>query len=292
MELLINSNNKFQYLKSDYFLQKLFGNLHKKNLLQIIKYNKAIQQRIKISINDYKEFSEIYSSIEMEIIPLINKYGKFINIKEEENRKYYHIYFNDNTDEEIKSLYLKSGDNVSKINVVIDYQVKSFEELFSECEYIESIKFKKIYRKNIENICKMFSYCTYIKEIDFSNFNPNNLTEIYSLFFDCKSLTKINISNFNTINIKSMYSLFYGCSSLVELNLSNFNTQNVTSMNGMFSGCISLKEINLTNFNTNNVTDMYSMFSGCKSLKTLNLSNFNTEKVTDMGNMFYYCYSL
>ena len=90
---LINSNNKLRNIKSDYFIQKFFDNIHKRISLEIIKYNKSIQKRINININDYKEYSEKYSSIEIEIKPMENKYGTFINIEEDE--KYYHIYFND-----------------------------------------------------------------------------------------------------------------------------------------------------------------------------------------------------
>ena len=57
----------FKKLKSDYFLQKLFNNLSKKKSLDVIKYNKNIKDRLNISIKDYKEYSEIYSSIEIEI---------------------------------------------------------------------------------------------------------------------------------------------------------------------------------------------------------------------------------
>ena len=103
----IESKNIFKNLKNDYFLQKLFHNLLKKKSLDIIKYNKIIKERINISIKDYKEFSEIYSSIEIEIKPVNNKYGNFINM----NDKYYHIYLNDNK-EEIKRNYLNENDNV------------------------------------------------------------------------------------------------------------------------------------------------------------------------------------
>ena len=55
-----NTKIKYKHIlkksKSDYFLQKLFGNLNKKTLLDIIKYNKNIKERIKININDYKEY--------------------------------------------------------------------------------------------------------------------------------------------------------------------------------------------------------------------------------------------
>ena len=47
----------------------------------MIKYNKNIKKRIDININEYKEYLEIYSSIEIEIKPTNNKYGQFINIK-------------------------------------------------------------------------------------------------------------------------------------------------------------------------------------------------------------------
>ena len=69
----IESKDIFKNLKNDYFLQKLFHNLLKKKSLNIIKYNKNIRKRINISIKDYKEYSEIYSSIEIELKPVNNK---------------------------------------------------------------------------------------------------------------------------------------------------------------------------------------------------------------------------
>ena len=129
----IESKNLLKNLKNDYFLQKIFNNLLKKKSLDIIKYNKNIKERMNISIKDYKEYSEIYSSIEIEIKPVKNEYGKFINMNE--NEIYYHIYFNDNK-EEIKRNYFNKNDNVSKIKIIIDYQVKSFLNLFFDCKCI------------------------------------------------------------------------------------------------------------------------------------------------------------
>ena len=51
--------------------------------LETIRYNKSIQERINININHYKAFSEEYSSIELDIIPVKGEYGEFINIDEE-----------------------------------------------------------------------------------------------------------------------------------------------------------------------------------------------------------------
>ena len=100
----------------------------KKKSLHIIKCNKNIKKRINIRNKDYKEYSEIYSSIEIEIKLAKDKYGKFININKE-NEKYYHIYFNNNK-EEIKRNYLDENDNVEKLKIIIDYQVKSFNNYF------------------------------------------------------------------------------------------------------------------------------------------------------------------
>ena len=58
----------------------MFNNLHKKNSLEIVKYNKKIKGRLNLNINDYKEYCETYSSVEIELVPIFNKFSKFINI--------------------------------------------------------------------------------------------------------------------------------------------------------------------------------------------------------------------
>ena len=141
---LINSDNILQNLKSDYFIQKFFDYIQKRRILKTIRYNKSIQKRININIIHYKEYSEKYSSIEIEIKPMENKYGSFINIKKEEEQ-YYHIYYNDNKNEQIKSASLNENDKISKINIFIDYQVESFNKLFYNCKCIGSICFKKFH---------------------------------------------------------------------------------------------------------------------------------------------------
>jgi len=281
------SKNIFKNLKNDYFLRNVFNNLLEKRSLDIIKYNKYIKDRINISIKDYKEYSEIYSPIEIEIKPANNQFGNFININEE-NEKYYHIYFNNNK-QEIKRNYLNENEKVEKLKIIIDYQVKSLKELFNNCGCIECIYFKKFYRNNINDMRLMFFGCFSLKELNVSNFNTNNVTNMEYMFSDCSSLTELNLSNFNTNNVTNMENIFEDCSSLTELNLSNFNTNNVINMRGMFIGCSSLKELNLPNFNTNKVTNMSGIFKGCYSLKELNLPNFNTNNVINIDGMFYGC---
>ena len=144
-------------LKSDYFLQKLYDTMPKKKKLEIVNYNKRIQTRLNLSVKDYKEYSKAYSSIELELVPAKGKLGEFINI-DENDKLYFHIYFNDNK-EEIKNkyrinktegmtkheYYIEEEDKVTKIKIIIDYQVKSFQKLFYGCECIESINFKKFF---------------------------------------------------------------------------------------------------------------------------------------------------
>ena len=60
--------------------------------------DKKIQNRLNITIDNYKKYREKFSQIEIEIIPIKNKNGRFINIKEEDE-SYYHIYFDEGKEE-------------------------------------------------------------------------------------------------------------------------------------------------------------------------------------------------
>ena len=156
------SKNIFENLKSNFFMRKILEYLTKKKSLEIVKYNKNIQKRINLNIFDYIEYTEKYSSIEIEIKLGKNKYGTFIKFKEE-NRLYFHIYFNNNKEEEIKRNYVMENENIQMINIIIEYQVNSFFELFYFCNSIESICFNKFFRNNINDMSKMFYNCTSLK---------------------------------------------------------------------------------------------------------------------------------
>ena len=300
-------------LKSKLILQKIFGHMKKPKSLEFMKYNKKIQKRLNLDFKFYKYYSQHNSSIEIELMISDDKYGIFINITD---KNYYHIYF-DNSEEEIKRNYLNENEKVKSIKIIIDYQVISFKELFSNCTCISSIFFKKFYRINITNMSYMFFNCSSLKElnlsniktnvkdmshmcyhcsslkkINFSNFNTNNVRNMRGMFSECSSLKELNLTDFITKNVTDMRYMFYDCSSLTEINLSSFNINNVTDIGYMFYNCSSLKELNLSNFNTNNVADMSYMFSGCSSIKKLNLPNFNTNNVINMSYMFYNCSSL
>ena len=283
-------NNLFKKLGSKWLLKEIFDNLQNNKSLEIIKYNKNIQERLEIGINDYKNE---YLKTEIEIFP--KKYRgkkqiKIINIPNEVSKSHYHIYFNNNLTE-TKKTYFTGSDNISKIRIILDNEFNSFNGLFFYCRHIEKINFKKFNRKDIIDMSEMFSFCSILKEINFNNFNTNNVKYMNSMFFKCVSLEKLDLSNFNTNNVTTMRRMFHYCKSLKELNLSNFNTNNVVDMSYMFCDCRSLKELNLSNFNTNKLKDIGLMFCGCSSLEELNLSNFNTNNVTSMIGPFSGCSS-
>ena len=156
----IKSRYNFENLKSSYFLKRIFNYLKKSKYLDIIKYNKKLQIRLNLNINDYKEYSQLYSQIEIELNIVNNKYHnkQFINIFDDINLKYYHIYFDD-SNEEIKRTKMNDYTEAKVIKIIIDYQIKSFKSLFSSCNCIREIHFKKFFRINITNMDAMFYGC-------------------------------------------------------------------------------------------------------------------------------------
>ena len=84
----------FENLKSDYIFKEIVDYMKKPKSLDLIKMNKALQKRLKLGINDYKDFCQLYTPIEIELKPIENKHGFFIKFEQKE-KEYYHIYFDD-----------------------------------------------------------------------------------------------------------------------------------------------------------------------------------------------------
>ena len=102
------------------------------------------------------------------------EYHEFININKED-KKYFHIFFNDNKNKEIENISLHRNDNVSKISIIMDCQIKSFSKLFYQCGCIEFIEFKKFCRNNITDMSYMFDVCSSLEELNLNNFNTDNV---------------------------------------------------------------------------------------------------------------------
>ena len=288
---IVKTNNLFERLNCDYILRYIFEQLKEKKNLKLVRHNKALQERLEITLNEYKKYK---NRIEIIITPIPIedlKEGKNIFININENKSFYHIYFN-NGREEAKRNYITKEDKVTKIRVLLECGIKSLEELFKGCICVKAINFIKFKRNDITNMSKMFCDCTSLLFLDVSNFITYRVTNMSSMFFDCRNLMELDIINFKTFNVYDMSNMFYGCQSLTNLNLFNFNTSNVRNMYRMFFGCKLLQFLNISNFDTSNVNNMSHMFFGCQSLKRLNVSNFNTLNVTNMSYMFYGCQSL
>ena len=72
---------------------------------------------------DINTYSHLYYDIMIELEPAC-EYGNIINTYDK-NLSYFHIYFND-SEEEKKSFIWLEKDKIKKINLIIDYEVKSF----------------------------------------------------------------------------------------------------------------------------------------------------------------------
>ena len=278
-------------VKSAYTLIQIFDQIPLYDTLQIIRFNKKLQNLINKNLNDYKNFFQI----EIEIIPEDNKNGKFINISNLKKSNYHIYFYFDNDIKKTKKCQInQSKKKVNKINVKLDEKVnKSLSGLFMNIDCIKEIHFKKFYRKDINNMSSMFKECKSLKQIEFKNCNIRNVTNMSRMFEGCESLEVIkNISSFNTDKVEDMSHMFEGCKILKELNLSNFNTINVINMEYMFSCCSALIELNIGNFDTMNVNNMKYMFNKCSSLHELNIFNFSTHSLKNIKNIFFGCSSL
>ena len=233
----------FDKIRSNYILKEIFDDLSTNRALEIIRYNKNIQNRLNKELDYYKRYLQIV----IEIIPIENKYGNFINIINKKDEHYYHIYFNDSY-KEIKKYSISEDDKIDKIKIAVDYEIKSLYKLFEGCSCIKIMNFVRFNRKLSEDMSFMFSKYSSIEEINFYKFNNNNVTNMCYMFYECSSLKEINLSNFNTNNVTRMGYMFNNCNCLSDLKLDNFNYDKVIDKNDIFLG-YSLSKKNEEKFN-------------------------------------------
>ena len=216
-----NNENICNYsdVKSKYILEIIFNNLNVMKLLNIIRYNKNIKNKLDKNIIDYKNCSKI--EIEIEVENIKNK-ENFININNEEYNLF--EFYNRKKKKKILNNYITEKEK--KITILIDYEYKNLSRLFSERYFIKKINFIRFNIEDIVDMRAMFSYCSSLEELILKKFKTNNVTNMREIFSHCKSLKVLNLSNFNTNTVTDMYSMFRECSSLEEINFSNANTCN------------------------------------------------------------------
>ena len=163
-------------IKSVFFIRELFKYIKEDRYLKLINYNKYLQKILGITIDDFIKF---YNKIIIEIIPefksekLYN--NNFINIPDEDI-PYYHILLEN--DKKINETYFKKQDNISKILIIIDPEVKQLVSLFEKCENIKQIKYLKFNRKDITNMERMFLDCKLLTDLDISKLKTDNVNTI------------------------------------------------------------------------------------------------------------------
>ena len=271
-------------VKSRYILKYIFDNITERRTLSVIIHNKRLLEKLDISEAEFRKFTRIEIDIQLSKEPKTNNL-QFLNINED--KKYYHIYL-DNKEDISKRNYVKLNENIQKISVVLEMEIKSLKGLFENCKSIESINFIKFNRNDIIDMNSMFSNCTELCDINLSLLKTKNVRDMSYMFYNCSSLYNLDISNFNTSNVIFMNNMFSWCGNIENLELKNFNTQKVVNMNEMFYNCFSLKYFDISNFNFDKVANMCKMFLGCELLEDLKI-NLNIDKNIKIDGLFSDC---
>ena len=188
--------------------------LNNKKILKFVKYNLKLQNKLKISLLNYDEYMKTYSEIIIELIPVENTNGIFINIRKEDIN-YIHIYIN-NSRVEIKRNYIKPNEIIAKIIIKLDYQFNNFKYLFYDCKCIKSITFIKFFRNNIFDMSYLFCKCINLYEVNFNSFNTDNVINMCYMFYKCKNLTNVDLNKFNNLSGINMEGMFNKCYKLLR----------------------------------------------------------------------------
>ena len=182
-----NNKNILNEIKSKYIIKQMFEFLNQKTFLRMIKYNNQLQTKLDMRIKEYFQ-------IEIEIIPVDKPDAFNIFINYFFDKSYYHIYFNDNKEEISRNYYYKK-DEVKKIKILLDYEIKSLSSLFKCCKCIKSINIIKYNREDITDMSGMFSKCVALEEIDLSNLKINDSIDVNYMFSECSEELQIKIQN-------------------------------------------------------------------------------------------------
>ena len=132
-------------IKNNLILKIIIQNISQKICLKLFKYSKKFKNKLNIDKKEYKTYLQI--EVELKLVDKEHYYNdeiKFINYID--GRSNYHIYL-DNEKNEIQRNYITKEENVSKIKVIIDKNVKKLNGLFSCRDLISEISFIKFNRK-------------------------------------------------------------------------------------------------------------------------------------------------
>ena len=124
----VSNKGHLTNIRSKYILMHILNNLELKKTLDLFKYNKKLQKKLKVNLNDYKKCSEEIEILIEPLKTLEKESNKFINIENLNELAYFHIFFDDCKEGE-KRNFLKKNETISKIKIIIDNKVSSLKGL-------------------------------------------------------------------------------------------------------------------------------------------------------------------
>ena len=182
-------NNCIMKIRSKYILKEIFSYIKIYVCLELIKYNKNLQNRLKKTILDYKN----YSIIIIDIFPKQGAFGKFINIDLSKLKDFIAIYFiKKEGNEKIERNFIKKDETINHITIILNTKgIKSLKGLFSRCDSILEIKFTYFLAGNIKYMDYMFAECSNLTKIDFKEFDTSSVLSMDYMFYKCSNLEEL-----------------------------------------------------------------------------------------------------
>ena len=201
-------------IKSRYILENIIKHLEKIKFLEVIRYNKSLQNKINITLNGYKEFASIELEVlfepELPIHP--NLFGSNFNHKKENDLNFRHRH---------NYAFFSHRKHHNSFNILLDtfLNLKNDDDGQNENKKNENdfnFNLQNDYRINFDPIINVTK-----ENSQFFHFYYNDNTkeeEKKEFLMMPKSVTKMKIKI--DANIKSFAGLFKGCG-LEKLILSN-----------------------------------------------------------------------
>ena len=300
-------NSVLNKIKSSYNLKELFTFVDEKIELELFKYNKYLQNKAGLTLENYKSFKNIIIHLEFDEEFVNSLRNEFMEIKNKIDNKNYE-------NEEDKKKLIEDLDNKSKelkrsrfMGLPFFNQYKEFIKIFYDDKQGETTAFYNFLdnktipkikilidkNANINDCFSMFANCMTLKEIKFIKFNTKDITSMRHMFYLCSHLRNLDLSKFDTSNVTTMFGMFKKCYLLESLKISeSFVTSKVEDMQYLFEDCNNITTLDLHYLDTSNIDNLSYMFKQCKKLQKVDISKFNTEKVFELHAMFEGCESL
>ena len=183
-------------------------------------------------------------------------------------------------------------DTVTDIKIECPLKIYNGKGLFSNIVKLKNIKFQNaIYCNDKTSFEYMFKNCMYLETVDFSNIYMDNVQSLYGTFENCINLKSVTFpKSGSSKNLVNLGNTFWGCQNLTNVNFNNFEIS-VMCMGGIFGNCNSITELNLNNLKGTSST-FISSFYNCKSLQYVYMQNMEADSNTYFKSMFYNCSSL